>query len=524
LEPSRGVLRVGRKVQRIQFNHPPQRIGEFVEAGFSITGGEHEPAAHPRYTLLLAGDIETNPGPACACCAKTLRAGVSVWRCVVCDSIMHGKCTGLSRRKLETSTQLEAADCPRCKGQQNVVIQHAESAPQHPVCIFCKVQIRRDIVPLQCGCCENVSHKKCAGRPRGGGADWTCIACVNGVQQQQDTNSTEGTAPTPTGKCPQCKKRLRKITTSLTCCECKRTYHKTCSHMPRTATEVMMKNGSWKCKDCNDAKTDRGDNLTAAAIAKMSRKMIRPRVLQWNCDGINTKMAELAVVANRADIVLVQETKLTVNDNTPQLEEYNTARQDRHGSGTTLARGGGLIAFIRKGLHYKAEMVRSSRFVEIQRITIWRGRKRTWSIYNVYLPPVREDRATAEAEVVRSALHSIELTPDVLVCGDFNAHSERWDHKAGRNERAELIEDWMDRHEMTTLNDGSATRFTRDDRSVNCSTPDLTICRVSHMERYEWEALHMLSSDHLPILVQWTTRIPHNGRKNRIICNRRNIN
>jgi exonuclease III len=55
------------------------------------------------------------------------------------------------------------------------------------------------------------------------------------------------------------------------------------------------------------------------------------RMIQININGLRSKMEELGELARRAeaDMVTVQETKLTANHKTPKLNQYTPIRQDR---------------------------------------------------------------------------------------------------------------------------------------------------------------------------------------------------
>ena len=67
---------------------------------------------------------------------------------------------------------------------------------------------------------------------------------------------------------------------------------------------------------------------------------------------------------------------------------------------------------------------------------------------------------------------------------------------------------------LATLNDGSATRYDRREvqGATGKSVPDVTVAGVEESERLEWTVVEFLSSDHLPILVEWKTGVRVNRK------------
>ena len=76
------------------------------------------------------------------------------------------------------------------------------------------------------------------------------------------------------------------------------------------------------------------------------------RGLQWNADGINTKIAELnrLVVELSVDVVLIQESKLTSRSKTPKIHGFTAVRQDRPNAEFP---GGGLLTYIKDDLAFR---------------------------------------------------------------------------------------------------------------------------------------------------------------------------
>ena len=80
--------------------------------------------------------------------------------------------------------------------------------------------------------------------------------------------------------------------------------------------------------------------------SKSERKLI---ILQVNINGIKNKLEELKLLIHdtHADIITIQETKLTPKAKTPKVHNFTTVRTDR-----LHKAGGGIITLIRDNIHY----------------------------------------------------------------------------------------------------------------------------------------------------------------------------
>ena len=67
---------------------------------------------------------------------------------------------------------------------------------------------------------------------------------------------------------------------------------------------------------------------------------------------------------------------------------------------------------------------------------------------------------------------------------------------------AELY-NWVEENEMAVLNDGKPTRAARFKQGCGLSAPDITIVNSEAADRFSWQPLNDLSSDHSPILIKW---------------------
>ena len=105
------------------------------------------------------------------------------------------------------------------------------------------------------------------------------------------------------------------------------------------------------------------------------------------------------------------------------------------------------------------------------------------------------------------------------ICGDFNAHHVSWDEYAQDMPRGAEICKWVEENQMALLNDGKPSRAARLQQGCCQCAPDITIVNSEAADRFRWQPLNELSSDHSPILIKWnqlvkTERVQRRVRPN----------
>ena len=95
------------------------------------------------------------------------------------------------------------------------------------------------------------------------------------------------------------------------------------------------------------------------------------------------------------------------------------------------------------------------------------------------------------------------LCPSVI-CGDFNAHHVSWDEHAQGMPRGAEINNLVEENEMAVLKDGMPTGAARFQQWCGLCAPHITIVNSEAADRFSWQPLNELSSDHSPILIKWT--------------------
>ena len=467
---------------------------------------------HPHQLLMRAGDVERNPGPPCAACKKAIRKNTVPVLCGGCGAEFHRSCTEQTRGEKRRG---ESYRCGACLGVNPIGEEPGRPEEDTGSCVVCGVGLRRGAAFASCRECNARAHKKCTGLRRGYEGNWRCAGCSLDPppQQQEDNNNNEIVeVPAPINKkCPECQGLLRKAARPLICRECKRTYHLKCAKETRAALEQARDAGTWNCRLCIEqmAAGRREDPMVEQECIKGSKVREGLRLLQWNADYLATKTEELGELLRRekVDIAAVQETKLISGDPTPFIHGYNTIRHDRVGQ----ERGGGLAFLVKQGIGCWTTKYRTLKTVEAFAIKLASSGGRTLTILNIYIPPTRENRADQERRVMEE-VRQLPRGRDTIWVGDFNAHHPMWDAAAEEDDLGGLLAEYLAEEQLVTLNTGEATWYARREGCRARSAPDITVVQAEMAARTDWRIHQDLSSDHLPIAIQW--KMPFLGTSN----------
>ena len=254
-------------------------------------------------------------------------------------------------------------------------------------------------------------------------------------------------------------------------------------------------------------------------------------MLQWNADGLAPKVSELELHLKRGnyDVCAIQETKLRKGRATPRVPGYTSIRLDRPNN----TGGRGLLTYIRDSLVFECvrESVASSTKTSTIRV---RTSKRKWVVIsNVYCPPSRSHTSQTELR-----LDNLSTSDNILVLGDFNAHSDVWDGFQPQDSRGDVLFGWACERDLAIMNDGSHTKSYRSSPTPEPSSqppsipttihspeppnkyrlrgqkcPDVSICRRAWQNKHTWQTAEAIgSSDHLPIAITISdsvTDFPH---------------
>ena len=364
-----------------------------LQAPTGITGvfskhGRGEPVGLFRSLLMLAGDVERNPGPACSACMAAIKKNTVPLVCVCgggggeCGAYNHASFSGLSRAgRRETAG---AYRCRRCRGDKETPPSRSpEDGGEETEVWVCDLAIRRRAAHAECGCGFK-AHKKCTGRRRGDEGEWRCPTC-GGVEQRSGSEGEGRSAVVemgeagpaqhqppiseePLGNCGECGSRLKRVILPLVCRGCRGGFHLKCAQGQRKVIEMERESGTWMCKQCRERRSktpEREPSATTSQGATTHRGSIK--LLQWNCDWLGTKTDELPGVLREEeiDMAALQETKLREGDPTPRIEGYMILRSDRRTERRDNgARGVDLAFAVRRGINCWTDRVDSNSHLE----------------------------------------------------------------------------------------------------------------------------------------------------------------
>ena len=417
--------------------------------------------------LLRAGDVEQNPGPTCKACNIAIAAGKPYLSCFSCDARSHKgeKCSGLSRTR-------QALGIWKCKSCAQDETQAASTlnppSPSPPPASSPDCTLRR-------------------------GNQVTLVGQVVGAPRQVSSSAASS------HRCTHCDRVVRATRFPIKCGGCDMLCHKSCTGLVRSRQLVFIDSNAWRCEGCskksNSAATDPALRLLDASVKRSdfgSRNSIR--MLQWNANGLKTKMVELAdaVKKLKIDILLIQESKLRPNDKSPSLPGYSEVRKDR---GTD--KGGGLVTFVKDDIPFITvdhSSAAPGSLLESLTVKLKTSPNSHLSFTNVYCPPTRGDRRGHEFETTE-----LPYGKDDLIGGDLNTHSNMWDQWQPEDRMGLEVEAWLLEKDFMVANDGSATRVNAG--TGGSSAPDVTLFHSSLSERTEWSVSECLGSDHLPIIL-----------------------
>lgn len=368
---------------------------------------------------------------------------------------------------------------------------------QVSTCSKCNKTIATGTTPLTCNICHKMAHKTCSGLSRyhyekvaKGERKWTCCdGNSNGNSVKQQGDKTSGSGPN-VNNCQICQKTVRQGYRTLQCKNCKISIHQRCGGVTRDAWESRLRN-AWLCVNCDEEEDHARQNVEIKEEIKGNKK----KIMQWNCDGIMTKITELRKMlqTNNIDICCIQETKLNNSQPTPKIVGYETVRCDRNDTNTG-AIGGGMMCIIKKNIKYQVIQQTTNNNTELQHIKFHLGQEETIDVVNLYIPPMKR--------VADDGFEPWNLPESnrMIYTGDFNAHSPIWQQGAMTDHRGEKIEDWITTNGYCVLNDEN--KMTRTDRRGNRGTsPDITITTQEMGARTKWDILTTANSDHLPIII-----------------------
>lgn len=228
----------------------------------------------------------------------------------------------------------------------------------------------------------------------------------------------------------------------------------------------------------------------------------RPSVLQWNVRSLRPRHADLVLrllaMNIPPDVIALQETNVRkeefrlpgfvgIHSNTrctaPTCGSFQCtdATHPRKTSKASL--------YVRADLHFA--VVDTSDICdadfECTAVTV-SLRDTTTTVASIYYRPTRSSDTTLLKCLVS------RCGPSFVLCGDFNAHHPRWCSRP-QDQRGVEINEFIVRHDLQTLNDGSPTFVGRgkEQSTIDLAISTRDVCLAWSCESDPW------GSDHLPI-------------------------
>ena len=220
-------------------------------------------------------------------------------------------------------------------------------------------------------------------------------------------------------------------------------------------------------------------------------------LLQWNCRGLISHWAEskMFFLLLTPIVIALQETWLLPTDPYNfSLSNYSLYRYDETDG---ERRHGGAALYVNNDFVH-TEITLNTTLQAVACTIRLNGRK--IDICSIYIPPNTDNNTLArQLNLLVAQFHN-----PFLLLGDFNAHNPMWARNTTlSDERGDIIEGFLDIHNLVLLNKGDNTYYSLSHNSE--SAIDLSICSPQLCNLFEWSVdSDIRNSDHFPIKIQTT--------------------
>ena len=373
------------------------------------------PAGWLALLLTKAGDVETNPGPTtfnkkvwiCDICHKQIhvRKQISI-RCNRIEHWVHLRCAGIRQAQYtilptytthttatKSQTHVQHSPCPQRIGKAQTLFSH----PLTPLSTHTAraKHIHMSHTPLTPLTSTSPVLDKIP-EPR--------VPLIHAL-----TATTPHPYPTPTLPSPSHPHTLTAHTHAT-----QTTVHASQSPQQPQAQHRVLRQPHKQTKDHH-----RTTNTTQThrPSSKSERNLI---ILLVNINGLRNKLEELKLLIHdtHADIITIQETKLTHKAKTPKIHNFTSVRTDR-----LHKAGGGLITLIRDNIISTTTDIPSTintHNIELQMVMVHINNTKHITIANIYIPP-RDTTSTHYKTADTDIQHCIQYItnkPQSVLTGD----------------------------------------------------------------------------------------------------------
>ena len=445
-------------------------------------------------------NLHTTARPTCITCSGVFRPQYRPITCAHdnCTTLVHKQlqCSGLNRDQQQNSINWKCTAHGGSGPQPNSLAPSPASV--NGQCPVCNVKFRVNLSPLVCKSCSKGIHVSCSGLDRWNAqkarrqGSWECSECLG---EQQTQASAPQPADLPKGKCYKCKRAICVGKRRAKCCSCSELFHRGCTGLTKDSMDPILNANNWSCDTCQS----KGKHPTSLPNQTSEAEKHEPKhtgptasikVLQWNADGLNPKIAELGefVKKHQVDVALIQETKLTKDKPTPKLYGYTAVRADRPDAQFP---GGGLITYIKHNIAFRKIGSAKNGCVEAMSVSVQQQAKKWLDLTNVYVPPGSRES---------NDVSWLPANSTCIIAGDFNGHSKLWDPNQPSDKMGENVVDLVLANNLFCCNDGSPTRINRGTGGL--SAPDVTLASTNLNNKITWTSIDDLGSDHMPIILE----------------------
>ena len=147
--------------------------------------------------------------------------------------------------------------------------------------------------------------------------------------------------------CSVCTSNVTCRGVSYMCNCCSGWVHSKCSGLQNAAEYRRIKN--WACISCSSPPIPQIPIPLPSPTTTKASDGDPFTILQFNSNGIGNKQVELCdfLERHKVKVAVIQESKLTLNSRTPNIQNFTTVRKDRD-----QGQGGGLITLIHKSRNF----------------------------------------------------------------------------------------------------------------------------------------------------------------------------
>ncbi|GFS74956.1 hypothetical protein TNCV_1396241 [Trichonephila clavipes] len=213
------------------------------------------------------------------------------------------------------------------------------------------------------------------------------------------------------------------------------------------------------------------------------------RILQWNAGGFShEKRTQLMSILISQDIDVFIIVEANLSHDSLKLHTFGPYCTKILPKSRRIASG--ILVGVRKGLisdFHEISNLSSYNGAEIIKLDVWK-RKRHFKVYGCYSP-----RGNTKLD-----FSLLTFTSKTILCGDFNAHSKRWNY-SDLNSAGKVMEDLLVADQMELLyNDSDIPTYLH--YNGNGTNPDLTLASADIADDVEREVIYDPGSGHRMII------------------------